>query len=159
MNGIIHYLNYYNTNIRKCLLFFYFFEKRLYKRLSNVKIGKNKEKRLKGRDILKRRNRKVLKAVKILILCVLLLSLAVFAKTGNNAENKNYKADEKTAVSYKISDYDGRIAVFNASNNEIIEVFDVYLSSLPYDEQNEIKSGIFAQNKQELQKIIEDFTS
>lgn len=114
----------------------------------------------KGVIILKRRNKKVLKTVKILILCVLLLALASFAKNGSEAGNETGgEVAINSEYSFKISDFDGRIAVFDLKSDEMIEVFDVYLSSLPYDEQNEIKNGIFAENRQELQRIIEDFTS
>ena len=40
-----------------------------------------------------------------------------------------------------------------------VEIYEVYLSSLPQAEQSKIKSGISAQTDEEILKIIEDYTS
>ena len=40
-----------------------------------------------------------------------------------------------------------------------MEVFDVYLDSLPTVNQQELLHGIPAQTIQELQRLIEDYTS
>lgn len=60
---------------------------------------------------------------------------------------------------FKVSEYDGRIAVYDLQSSQLVEVFDVYLSSLPSVEQNRIRSGIYAEDNAKLQKIIEEYTS
>lgn len=66
---------------------------------------------------------------------------------------------ETVKQGFKLSEYEGKIAVFELGSKEPVEVFDVYLTSLPQNEQNKIKSGLYAENESELQTLIEDYTS
>ena len=40
-----------------------------------------------------------------------------------------------------------------------VEIYDVYLEMLPAEEQQKVIDGIPAQTDEEIQKIIEDYTS
>lgn len=106
---------------------------------------------------MKRKNKSVLKAVKVAQIFVLSFALSSFASV--NGENSAEQKTEKPTAYYTLSEYDGRIAVFENGSSKPIEVFDTYISSLPYTEQNEIINGITAESKSELQKLIEDYTS
>ena len=107
---------------------------------------------------MKRKNKKVLKAVKILAVVYLAISLSVFAVGGKSKENTP-RENTTTEYEYKLAEFDGRIAVFDLETNSPIEVFDVYVSSLPYSEQSLIRQGLFASDRAELQRLIEDYTS
>lgn len=68
-----------------------------------------------------------------------------------NAEKANYN--------YILSDYNGYIALFEASNNEPIEVYNILTDSLPSNDILTIKNGIYANTVDELNLIIEEYTS
>lgn len=92
------------------------------------------------------------------------LLLAVFVATAFSLGAKYEKATpppETTSPSplYTLSQYDGKLALFKRGYSMPVEIYEVYLSSLPQDEQSKIKSGISAQTDEEILKIIEDYTS
>lgn len=60
---------------------------------------------------------------------------------------------------YTLSEYDGKLALFKRGYSMPVEIYDVYLSSLPDSEQSKIKDGISAESDDEILKIIEDYTS
>lgn len=60
---------------------------------------------------------------------------------------------------YTISEYKGKIAVFRSGENIPIDIFDVYVSTLPQHDKTLIQQGIEIKTPEELQKIIEDYTS
>lgn len=105
---------------------------------------------------MKMKNQNVLKAIKIIEVIALALALSSFASVkGQAPQNKN----EAVAGYYTLSVYDGRVAVFENGSDKPETVFDTYISSLPYPEQNELQNGITVYDRQELQKLIEDYTS
>ena len=105
---------------------------------------------------MKMKNKKVLKSVKILEITALLLALASFASVKTDEPEAITGAKEKY---YVLSVYDDRVAVFENGSDTPSEVFDTYISSLPYTEQTELINGIRVSGRHELQKIIEDYTS
>ncbi|MCR4563031.1 MAG: hypothetical protein K5755_00120 [Clostridiales bacterium] len=96
------------------------------------------------------------KAVKYAEIAIILLAISVFA---SNKPSQSYSKINEPETGYVLSVYDGRIAVFEYPDREPAEVFDVYISSLPYNEQLELESGIFVSDRRELQRLIEDYTS
>lgn len=100
----------------------------------------------------------VLRLIKYAEVIAILITLSCFAST--LAEPVEQGGNDSSAPGgYILSAYDGRIAVFEDRSSKPIEVFDVYISSLPYSEQNELINGIRASDKSELQRLIEDYTS
>ena len=98
------------------------------------------------------------------IVATSVLLLTVFAVAAFSLGAKYGKATpppETTSTSplYTLSQYDGKLALFKRGYSMPVEIYEVYLSSLPQDEQNKIKSGISAQTDEEILKIIEDYTS
>lgn len=92
------------------------------------------------------------------------LLLAVFVATAFSLGAKYEKVTpppETTSPSplYTLSQYDGKLALFKRGYSMPVEIYEVYLSSLPQSEQSKIKSGISAQTDEEILKIIEDYTS
>ena len=105
---------------------------------------------------MKRKNSLVLKVIKYTEIAVIAVSLSAFASSDSSKANSQIK---ESKTEYKLSVYDGRIAVFENSDEKPAEVFDVYISSLPYSEQIELLNGMTVYNKNDLQQLIEDYTS
>ncbi len=111
---------------------------------------------MRGDLTLKKKNPLVLKVIKYIEIGAVALSLSVFA----SQETKPLKIEKNDAeIQYRLSVYDGRIAVFETGETEPVEVFDVFVASLPYNEQIELRNGLTATGRSELQKLIEDYTS
>jgi len=60
---------------------------------------------------------------------------------------------------YVVGVYDEKVAVFAQGDSVPIEVFEVYISTLPVKDQIELKKGIVVEGKSSLRKLIEDYTS
>ena len=60
---------------------------------------------------------------------------------------------------FVLKEYDGKIAYFRGDSQTPEEVFDVYVNSLPEQDQKRMKDGIRVQTREELNRLIEDFTS
>lgn len=88
----------------------------------------------------------------ILMLLFLIISNNV---TKSLKENKYISPIEY----YVLSEYQGKIAVFKNGENIPINVFDTYISALPQHDRKLIENGIQVQTKEELQSLIEDYTS
>lgn len=105
---------------------------------------------------MKRKNPLVLNAIKYIEIAAIAVSLSAFASYQSTT---GQLPSAPTKTEYTLSVYDGRIAVFENSDSQPIEVFDVYVSSLPYNEQVELRNGLTAADRDELQRLIEDYTS
>lgn len=64
-----------------------------------------------------------------------------------------------SAAAYRIGEWEGKLAVFLAGSPSPHEVFDVYVSTLPPEEQQRIESGINVADEVELARLLEDYTS
>ena len=102
----------------------------------------------------------------IRILCaVCLIFSAAFLTTDairtsvTGAETNVSPTQQPEQAAYMLGEYQGRIASYRTGSTEPMEVFDVYLDSLPTVNQQELLHGIPAQTIQELQRLIEDYTS
>lgn len=60
---------------------------------------------------------------------------------------------------YILGAWEGKLAVFLAGNPTPDEVFDVYLVTLPEEEQRALEAGIPIPDEETLQKRLEDYTS
>lgn len=76
--------------------------------------------------------------------------------------------EEKTTVSekenerkyrYRVSVFNGKLAVFDNNSKIPYKVYDTYVDSLPDEDRIIIEKGIFTDSSSELMKIIEDYTS
>lgn len=63
------------------------------------------------------------------------------------------------SVSYTLKDYNGKIAIFFDNNKSPSKVYDCYTSLLPREDRTAIESGITVYSKEDLIKLIEDYTS
>lgn len=64
-----------------------------------------------------------------------------------------------TGDTYIIKAHDGKVAVFKENSEEPYLNFDVYISTLPEYDQNELQTGIVCDSTEELNKRIEDYIS
>ena len=63
------------------------------------------------------------------------------------------------AAAYRIGEWEGKLAVFLADSPSPDEVFAVYVSTLPPEEQQRISAGIEVADEVELARLLEDYTS
>lgn len=90
-------------------------------------------------------------------LIILLSGLFAFFKQYDNVSNKiaqTYQNDN-----YVLGVYQEKIAVFTQGDSVPIEIFDVYVSTLPKADQKTLRKGIAVKGKSELKRIVEDYTS
>ncbi len=99
--------------------------------------------------------------------CILIsvCGLLVIAFAGFLSLNAGEK-DAPTAITteppqaqYTFSQYQGRLALYERGFSMPVEIYDVYLDSLPKEDRDLITAGINAETDAEIQKIIEDYTS
>lgn len=61
---------------------------------------------------------------------------------------------------YLLSEYDGRLAVYDFGAKQPRQVFDdIYIRLLPEYDQEELKKGIFVPDDNTLSRLLEDYTS
>lgn len=98
----------------------------------------------------------------------ILISLCAFAVIGIagfgtlNAGNPTAPQAQTTEVPtplYTFSQYQGKLALYQRGYAMPVEIYDVYLDSLPEEDRLQITQGISADSDAEIQKIIEDYTS
>ncbi|MBQ5994486.1 MAG: hypothetical protein IJL63_01350 [Clostridia bacterium] len=97
----------------------------------------------------------------IIAVSLLLAATIVF---GFVSCNPNIKAPSAVTVTqsrplYTLSHYGGRLALYKRDFAMPVEIFDVYLDSLPTEEREAVKKGITAETDEQAQKLIEDYTS
>lgn len=92
----------------------------------------------------------------ILVLSVLITFISVTSE--GDLSQKESTTQESRAL-YTLSDYKGKIALYKSGYAMPVEIYDVYVESLPQEERAKIESGISAQSDSEIIKIIEAYTS
>ena len=104
--------------------------------------------------------KKLLKCIGIVI-CLLIVVTAVGLFSLSAGETKDtVRPNSKVAVpKYTFTVYQDKLALYERGYAMPVEIFDVYLDTLPKEEQEKIKAGICAESDAEIQKIIEDYTS
>lgn len=60
---------------------------------------------------------------------------------------------------YYLREYENKIGVFEVGSSKPQQILDVYVSNLPLDAQELIKTGVYCKDKTELLQRIEDYTS
>lgn len=103
---------------------------------------------------------------------IVFMFVAVFSITYLSVDivNKNLfePLEENTTVAditneykyrYRVSVFNGKLAVFDQDSKLPYKVYDTYVSTLPEEDRKIIENGIFTDSSSELMKIIEDYTS
>lgn len=60
---------------------------------------------------------------------------------------------------YKVSDFKGKLAVYEGNSKIPYKVYNLYINSLPESDQILLKNGIYLNSFAEVKKIIEEYTS
>ncbi len=97
----------------------------------------------------------------ILILTLIVSTgFALFGISANNAKATSQTAETTEVVekTYILTDYHGRIALFESNNQIPIKVFDVFTSTLPEKDIELITKGIKV-NYNEVPKTLEEYLS
>ena len=79
--------------------------------------------------------------------------------TSNKIPQAELINTQKTNYKYILSDHNGYIALFDTTKQEPIEVYNILTESLPLKDINKIKNGIYANSIDELNILIEEYTS
>ena len=84
-----------------------------------------------------------------------------FDYTENTSEciNQNETTDFDNNAIYRLYECGGKIGVFDAKSEIIIDVLDIFVYSLPKKDRESLKSGIDIFSFSELSKIIDDFST
>lgn len=90
----------------------------------------------------------------------ILLGSIVFAvvRSGNNSARPKVEAHVVSQeICYVLRDYDGKLAVFHKEGLEPVEVFDVFVESLPEMDREILRNGLETTSKKQLLLWIEDY--
>lgn len=60
---------------------------------------------------------------------------------------------------YILKEYNGKIAIFHSDSDTPIKITNASIAKLPKDDQQALKAGIKAKDKNELNRLLEDFCS
>ena len=102
----------------------------------------------------------LLRCILISLCALVILGLsAVFSLNAGETPTAANEVTETAVPKYTFSQYQGQLAFFERGFAMPVEIYDVYLEMLPVEEQQRVINGIPAQTDEEIQKIIEDYTS
>lgn len=104
---------------------------------------------------------KVISLIGIILLLAVVLVLNVIINSSRNSQfpKEEYTSSEEGETVYKISEYNGKLAIFLLGDPEPIKVYDLFLNSLPEKDSEMLKDGILVYSKPDLQQLIEDYIS
>lgn len=75
------------------------------------------------------------------------------------SESYSYSLESTEALyEYMLKEYNGKLAVFETNSEHPVEVFSIFVDSLPQVDRDLLKDGIPASTKAELLRLIEDYT-
>ncbi|HIW72929.1 MAG TPA: hypothetical protein H9684_01260 [Firmicutes bacterium] len=103
---------------------------------------------------------------------VLLLALLLFlilrpqeaeaeppASAGPNSGAASAATSAQTPMLCVLGEWEGKLAVFSPNGISPDEVYDVYISTLPEEEQRRLEEGIPVYDEKTLAGLLEDYTS
>lgn len=77
----------------------------------------------------------------------------------SSGSHKEKLAQTYETEQYVVGVYKEKIAIFTQGDSVPIEIFDVYVTTLPPKDQKTLRKGVYVQGKAELKRMIEDYTS
>lgn len=86
---------------------------------------------------------------------------AVTTTTTQTTQSVTTSTTSETSATpmYIVGQSNGKLAVYKPNVSSPFEVYDIYLSSLPAEEQQRLKAGIPIYDEASLAKLLEDYTS
>ncbi len=104
-------------------------------------------------------NAKILKVILFSVISVFCFTI-LFINLNRNINNQKSREILTTEKEYyTIKEYEGKVAVFKNSDTTPLTIYEAYISLLPESDRQRLKNGILVDNSQDLQRIIEDYTS
>lgn len=79
--------------------------------------------------------------------------------TETSPESDNSTESKQEVQTYTVKTFNGRIGVFAGSDETPIEILDVEVAALPQEDQASLTTGIPAESKSALRRILEDYGS
>lgn len=92
----------------------------------------------------------------LFVICTLLIVASSVAEKRNTDPTAVTQSVENK---FTLADYNGRLAIFEKGSEKPIEVFEIQTSSLPEQDKEKLKTGIYASSYEELLRLTEDYTS
>ncbi len=94
-----------------------------------------------------------------LIVCLFFIVFIIKDYQQKNPTQSDITTKATTVTGYFLGEYNGKLATYKAGSDTPMEIFDVYVNSLPLDDREEIEKRLYARDENELQSLVEDFTS
>ncbi len=97
----------------------------------------------------------------LIITLIICMAFTLFGISLNNrakATSQQPKTTEKQEEIYILSDYHGRIALFQEGNPTPIKVFELFTASLPESDIELLKEGLIM-NYEDVNKTLEEYIS
>ena len=108
----------------------------------------------------------MIKKVFIFIISIIITAACVFIAhetvrtfAGADKAESGSPSAPSAAPKYRLGEWKGKVAAFNADEDTPYEIFDVYVDSLPDIDRVLLKKGIPAADREALDALIEDYTS
>ncbi len=103
------------------------------------------------------KQKKLIKIISISVFVLFCFGFAAFNIFNFVYEDRQIQVYENEK--YTIGVYEEKIAVFAQGDSVPIEVYDVYVTTLPESDQKALRKGIEVYGKVKLKYLIEDYTS
>lgn len=106
-------------------------------------------------------NRKTIAILSVAAACVLSAgTAAAFSSLHEQRQQGTYVSSESaSSPAYWLREYEGKLAVFEAGAPQPVQIIDLDVRTLPPYDQGLLQAGIAAESRQELSRLLEDYTS
>ena len=99
-------------------------------------------------------------AVCIAMQCISLIGIRQISKEDNIACEATISTEiVANKALYRLCECGGKVGIYDAETNIIIDIIDIFVSTLPKNDRIALKSGIEIYSFKELSEIIEDFST
>lgn len=111
-------------------------------------------------DVMSRNRETFIVLLFIVFMAAAIISI-LFISYNSNTTNAVTPTEVPTSEyqTYIVREYDGMVAVFQPQQDKPIKITHTYVSSLPQADQKSLATGIQADTKEQLRKLLEDLCS
>ncbi len=102
--------------------------------------------------------RKIAAMVCVGVIALMIMIVSIYVSSVSVSYAKKPSSSQQQ-LEYVLKEYYGRIAVFRTGETNPSAVYDVYTSTLPDMDRDALAQGIMVVSREELDRLIEDFTS
>lgn len=102
------------------------------------------------------------KIILTLIIAVVLVVVSSFSlKSVMNifASDNSSNPENNSSYEYILKTHNGKVCVYDAKNNTLEKVYNIYVNTLPQQDIDALNKGIKIKDNQELKLYIQDFDS